>query len=212
MKEAAGVILWLLLMSFACGVIADDGSSPVASLPKGVAIKWYKVNGRTGAELKRSLQERGPSDWQGIKRHALTIWRLRWNWRRRSDGKMAFDDTILTPSVEVSLPMWIPDVDAPLPLREEWERYFEALVSHERGHIENFLSNYHRVRDEIRETFSRKPELTSLEANKLAENVLVELQEFDRDYDSRTKNGERDGVVFAPPTESESGVGRRRLD
>lgn len=149
-------------------------------------IRYYWVDGTTGADIRAQLEARGPSGDDGSTVDARASYVIEWNLTSAGPGHCNADLTMAT---------WIifprhrnPDI-LPPETRARWDRNIAALEAHEVGHIEL--------------AYAALPELTrALEsgscegANRRAERVMNRLRRDQRAFDAQTDHGRNTGAHF----------------
>jgi len=166
-----------------------EGASPEA-----IVVRYYDIEGRNVQELKAALKKGGPSDELGVTRDAFAGWHLTWRWPLDENGRPDFSQTSVACTGKVTLPRWRPPLDASPALREEWRRYPEALIRHERRHLDHCFSNRERVRKAVVVASRTESDLTAERANALVRKHLREIRSLDIAYDSATDHGKKEGV------------------
>lgn len=166
-----------------------DGASP-----EEISVGYYEIEGWTGAELRAALKKHGPSDDLGVTRDAFAGWHLTWRWPLDGNGRPDFARTTVSCTGKVTLPRWRSAPDASPELAAEWRRYSEALIRHERRHLDNCFSNRERIRNALIVASRAEPNLTAEEANSLVREHLRAIRASDMAYDSRTDHGKKEGV------------------
>lgn len=196
----------LLLGAFA---ISGTDLAPAPSLCGAINIETYKIEGRTGRELRASLKELGPKDIYGSSRYAVTEWDVAWKWPFAADGSPRFSETRATCDVKIKLPEWSPPPDVEAGLTERWRTLSAALLKHEMNHANHALQNGELVAQAVRDAYQNNPVITWYDANKAAFKVLRKLREFDSEYDEKTNNGKEEGIsgdlLYAANSERISG-------
>lgn len=166
--------------------------------PEEVSVHYFDIEGRTVEELKNAIKKGGPSDNLGVPRDAFAGWHLTWRWPLQENGTPDFMRTVVACTGKVTLPRWRPPTDASPAVIAEWRRYFDALVRHERKHLEHCFSNREKVRLAVIAAFKVEPNLTAEEANGIVTRHLKEIRALDVAYDATTENGKKEGVRLGP--------------
>ncbi|RIL09657.1 MAG: hypothetical protein DCC75_06055 [Proteobacteria bacterium] len=167
----------------------------LTSIP-GVAIQYYQVSGSTYEELSGSLRQNAIIARTGTLHTAKVDWKINWKFEKDEDGKYDFHNPKLSYEMVVTLPSWSPPPGVDPQLVERWDRLLKALITHEHGHVNNFIDAYNRISYSVKRVAKRKPNLTLEEANKLASSILSQVKIRDRYYDKVTKHGQTQGVAW----------------
>jgi predicted secreted Zn-dependent protease len=148
----------------------------------------YEVQGSTLAEVAEYIQglaEAGDTKWQAS--YQVTQW---------GEG-----DNITTASVDVqvtvSMPRWAGASSRPQAEQDEWNRFVEALRSHEQGHID-LAQQYLEHADTLIEGFDEKTAAQQWQDN------LNSLQQASDQYDSSNDHGRNAGTTITLPDDTSS--------
>ncbi|MEM9501923.1 MAG: DUF922 domain-containing protein [Pseudomonadota bacterium] len=149
-------------------------------------IRYYWVEGMTGAELRAELEERGPLGNDGATVDATASYYLEWQLSSAGPRLCNADITITT---------WVifprhrnPDA-LPPETRARWLANIAALEAHEMGHIEMAYDALPDLR--------RALENGSCEgANRRADAVMSRLRRAQEAYDQQTDHGRKTGAHF----------------
>jgi predicted secreted Zn-dependent protease len=104
----------------------------------------------------------------------------------------------LTFSLGIEMPVWTRYASRPEAERREWDRFYHALLEHERGHIAIF-------RREAQPTYARLLAATAATINSVLEQETARIQGLSDAYDRTTDHGRRQKsvhgttVIEAPP-------------
>lgn len=154
----------------------------------------YDVEGRSAAELRASLDARGPEDDTG--RHdAYTKWYVRWFYDYdRAETTCTLKNVRATLEVKYTFPSWPGETPE---LRERWQRYLEALRTHEKGHTENGIDAARLIVTGIRALAPAGDcDTAGTRANQKANEELELAKARDREYDEETRHGATQGATF----------------
>jgi predicted secreted Zn-dependent protease len=184
------------------GVPRGDPASAVGrSLepePFVTTTQHYEVNGASLDQLRVTVFSRGPYDKRRGRRFAgWTDWAIQWwfEYRVGEDG-CRIERVAAQTRVTYTLPRWSDERDAPVELREAWQRFLDALIVHEHGHGEIAGRLGRRVETALME-LPAEPTCAALEqtANALGSRI-VETDQEQEAYDRRTGHGGAQGAVF----------------
>ena len=185
----------LLLLAAAC--LAGRPAKPprVIEGPMPIVtedVVAYDVEGQTIAELRQSLDARGPEDDSG--RHAAyTKWIVRWAFDYdRAETTCALKNVRATLEVTYTFPRW-PGETAEL--RERWQQYLEALRTHEKGHTQNGIDAARLLVTGIRALPPAGDcDTAGARANQRAREEIELARALDREYDEETRHGATQGA------------------
>lgn len=164
-------------------------TSDLSTMPN-TTIVYYEIAGSTESEMREQLnlfRPKGHNDTTDY--DALTDWSFEWGWPGRGTTDCDLGKSTVTFQISVTLPHWTPPADAPPALRDKWEKYLQALISHEKSHVDNIVAHYSAVVSAIKNA-------DCYTAAKKGEEVLEEIRREEEFYDAITKHGTQRGAVF----------------
>ncbi len=185
-KKIIFALVSLCLFALSCG------ATPTTIAPvkiTGADMIYYDITGSTEGELRAQLDALGPVGYDGFKGDATTEWFIHWNWPGYGGSSCDLSAATTSLDMKVILPRWSPPNDAPPQLVARWTNYVNALMAHEKGHVDHVLENFHLVLDAI-----KSADCDSADAAGTA--MLEKLRQFDLDYDSDTGHGATQGALF----------------
>jgi predicted secreted Zn-dependent protease len=190
MRLALKIASLVVCLPFAIGIgRAIDPSTSLHVCPVDLEYSYYLVEGTTEAAIRSSMLQRGPKDEHGNARFAYASWKVKWEWPKGPDVLR----TKLSCSASITLPRHAAPDTLPPEVRSQWEALVGRITNHELNHVKHMeerapdiLSRLHRV--------AATKNLTSEEANEIAQQVLLEIQEADRRYDRETEHGKSEGA------------------
>lgn len=98
----------------------------------------YAITGDTAAELVVAMRAQHLVDRAGDEGWALTAWNIVWNYKWvTASGRCGIGNLAVTVDIETTLPTWDPPTTAGARLVNNWKRFTDALIVHERGHAQN---------------------------------------------------------------------------
>jgi predicted secreted Zn-dependent protease len=165
-----------------------------------VNYQYYLIKGKSVNDLYEQMQAHSPlrstQNWFGFA--ALTNWQIDW---KSSYVNSAQGCTVQSPSVKVTvsttLPRWQSSKSVKTDVKNEWQRYLEALSTHESGHQHNGI----RAARAVQQLLLTSPSASSCPAladkmNKAVQDVVAEYRRKDRTYDRLTQHGSTQGAIL----------------
>jgi predicted secreted Zn-dependent protease len=154
-------------------------------------IEYYDVEGRDQGSLLGSVNAHSGGQ------HGYATWFLSYQFQTRSmPGGCGVGSLTTKLELKVRLPRWSPPPDAAPGLASSWQRYLNALLVHENGHLQtgrDFEAGFKRAAASL-----SAPNCGAVSAALRAsfETLLSQAQQRDRDYDAQTSHGATQGAVF----------------
>jgi predicted secreted Zn-dependent protease len=114
------------------------------------------------------------------------------------DAAGRFTRLDVTFTLRIEMPVWTSYPRRPEAERREWDRFYRALLEHERGHIAI-------IRREAQTTYKRLLAATEATIKNLAEQETARIRRAGAAYDRRTDHGRRQNsrhgttVIVVPP-------------
>jgi|ERR1043166_3857546 predicted secreted Zn-dependent protease len=186
-RAGLGGIAWLLA---AAGAAADPTVTE--------SIFYYEVSGATSQEVRRELNRLGPFDTQGRHFDALARWFVRWRFNHAHSGQRCTITTVATAAeVAIQFPRLKETPETPEPLKRAFAEFTTKLLMHERNHGGNAIDTAKSVEAGIR-ALPPQAKCADLErtGQELAQSLVKKANQWDRDYDERTRHGATEGVRF----------------
>jgi predicted secreted Zn-dependent protease len=189
MKRFTGVTaftVWLLASGLTCALRGAD------------EIKYYDVAGNSATELRESLNRQRPVGPDGMPHDAVTLWYTRWQYRTTTSGSgCAVASFEVSLEIVTTLPRWTNEAAAGSSLVARWRGYYEALVRHEDGH----KAIAKETAAAIRHAGTNMPSNSSCAelaraVDRVANDVLKQNREKERQYDKETQHGRTQGARF----------------
>ncbi|MHB8119788.1 MAG: DUF922 domain-containing protein [Methanothrix sp.] len=153
------------------------------------AVSYYDITGSTAEELRSRLNILRPSDPNGHRYDAVTLWSINWNWPGRGSILCRLDKATVSYKIKVVFPRWISPKNTSSELVTKWGNYICALAEHERGHVNIFINNHHLVANAIKNA-------NYYTADSAAHVVIGHLKQLDAEYDAITDHGASQGARF----------------
>jgi predicted secreted Zn-dependent protease len=199
-------LFFILLLTIACtapataeplataeGLAASPAPLPTlmdasAAVPEANVV-YYQIYGTTETELRSEMDQKGPVAYDGFKGDALTAWDFRWKWSGYGTSVCNLSKAKTYNHITLTLPLWDPPDSADPQLVAKWTRYFNALVIHEKGHVDRAMTHYEGLLPAIQNA-------TCDTAEQAAEQVVIDLRAVDHNYDIETGHGASQGAIF----------------
>ena len=181
-------ITWYVIIFFLFGSRIAVGES----LNSQVTFHYYEVSGHTTNDFCKAFNTSGPVDQEGVRRHAVTEWHVTWKWHA-VNRVPEYKSAEVSYSIDITFPKLSLDASPSSALLEKWRNYEASLLTHEQGHV----ALVKKVVKRLEETLHALPKTTqSADAEKIAQDQMLELRNSDRQYDRTTKHGGTQGVVW----------------
>lgn len=195
------VSLLLLLPNW--GAAFARGNTSITHPRPGLTVStrtvYYRITGRTAADLRAQMNRRGPADYSTGKRYdAFTNWNFSWWYRDRvSAGECRFASVAVELDLKYTYPRWQRPPGASPTLVASWNRYLTALRNHERGHGTIAIGIARKLLAGIR-ALTPRPSCRKLEAaaDVLGAGALERANKVEAAYDTRTNHGATQGARF----------------
>lgn len=195
--DRALLMLFLLSACSSAPVPADPNAAAIPLTQTALAsiqipaarIIYYDIDGATAEELRAQLDLFGPVGVDGYKGDATTNWFIHWDWPGYGMSDCDLTHAQVSYEVDVVLPRWRMPAEADPGLISQWAAYMDALVEHEKRHVEYVVRHSASVLDAIKHADC---ETAEQEANK----ILQAIREHDIEYDAATDHGKAQGARF----------------
>ncbi|NJC42386.1 putative secreted Zn-dependent protease [Brevundimonas alba] len=160
----------------------------LAALP-GVVLVGYPVDGRSPRAIRDSINDRRPRLPQGEAFDARTDWRYQTQWKGGAGG---CDPA--TAEVDMTVIVTLPELTTRDALdrreREQWDRYYKALIGHEHNHVRIALAAAEQMRTYMRAA----PDCASMQA--VQRQIGASIQPANDAYDESTRHGRSEGATY----------------
>lgn len=107
-------------------------------------------------------------------------------------------------TIVVTLPEWTPSPEAPISLRQQWNRYHGAIRRHEEGHVRRARETARRLHEALVGLSAADCETLGERGTRVGERVLERGREEQARYDEETGHGRAQGVRWAIGRRSEA--------
>lgn len=171
-------------------------NSVVADSAINTLFEYYDISPKTKYDIKPEIQKNTPIINKGIKFHGSTSWQVEWSisWKK-TDGICYLDSSETKLNVLFKMPRMSPNFSASDAVLGAFNRYYDALLKHENGHVNNgskalkdinvLLSNFN--------SYSNCHVLNEAVNNAITK-VVRKYKRQDITYDIQTKHGKLQGV------------------
>jgi len=164
---------------------------------------YYAVTGADFPEIMDSINRSRPAR-LAPPLSGLTEWNIHWRiaMSPTEHGCRCSSFTTHT-TLTNTLPFWRPPTNATYRMKNEWQRYFGNLATHEAGHSRIALAALAEVHRQVKEV-KEAPDYESLrtQINQTVEHVLDRYRQMEVDYDTRTEHGARQFAAVSPAGKS----------
>lgn len=198
MRHALLTALFLMLAAPAAG---QDPAPPPTSSPAlvaaapdlaavpGLTLVGYPVRGRSSRSIRESINEGRPAG-DGDRFDGRTQFRYETRWRANAAGGCDPSSVEVTTTFIVTMPELTTRPTLERRDRENWDRYFNALIAHEHNHVRIALAG----QDQLRTYLRNAPNCATMQAAQ--EQITVQINEAQRAYDRNTRHGATEGAHF----------------
>ena len=188
------IFLLLLGMLWTVAFSGPLGAEPAIS----EQVRNYRISGQTALDIRREMNLKGPDGKNGQDFDAHTAWHVDWRYRW-SETPAACRITSVTTRVAVTftLPLWQDYASAGKALRQQWDRYYQALYEHEKGHRDYGVRAAREIEKTILTIASRENcAVLSRDVEAAANAILDRHIYLEKQYDVRTAHGAAADAVF----------------
>lgn len=157
--------------------------------------EFYPVKVAKASELLTELNRLSPIREGGDIFHGVTDAHISWRfWWNEENGKCRIDRVTTTVDIKHTLPR-LESADPESGLMSIWNKWYPALIEHEKGHAITAIQIAH----EIDASILLLPEYQSCkaltrDANETGHRLLDKLRQMDREYDEKTDHGKTQGA------------------
>ena len=192
LRRCPGPLCFLFL--FSCLLTSASHAEPEVK----TTYNFYEVFGASSFDLNRQLIKKSPVRHNGKVLQGDTQWKIDYYYEcKDKDGYWYVDRVVTTVDIQFTLPKWGDYRRAHRDEQKKWDDYYRALLEHEYGHkdiainaaraIEDRLLNMERLNDRAHH---------ECRARKIAESILRECKELQKQYDVETDHGRNRGVLL----------------
>jgi predicted secreted Zn-dependent protease len=163
------------------------------------SVDYYDVSGADAQAIRQDINRNGPVSVVDGKRYSATAhWHVAWTYKYRQNGTgCVIASAATTVKATIVFPRLKSDLSTPSELKRAFDTYAEALMLHEKGHVQNGIDIAKRIENGIRALPGEEtcPAL-GVAANALGARLIKEAHQLDIDYDQRTQHGRTQGAKF----------------
>lgn len=188
--------LWIIVLGGTGGLTRAQAQNNVF-----ITTNRYQIQGKTIAELRRSLNQLRPWKTAARPHDAQTEWRTRMQYRTLTLPGSAWCTNFATVTqITLTLPGWTATNGASEETLREWNRYQRALIEHEAGHARHAREGTVELHRRIK-LVEPQPDADSLRqrVDAVLAEVQAEVRKKDADYDRETRHGATQGALFPLP-------------
>ncbi len=154
----------------------------------GVDIEWYDVSGRDVVSLRESVRAAAPRNDDGEPTLGRTQWNATWTWK--GEGEPCHVERVdVDVSLLVWLPRWSPGAGTDAGMIARWRAYLDALVLHERGHLELLMPQLAQLDHILRAAPCE-------DVDAVGAIALDAIRALNREYDAYTGHGRAQGARY----------------
>ena len=161
-----------------------------APAPAQISVMTYQVDGRTPRDVRRSLNQRRPTDASAERHDAVTSWRFQIDWSTDASGECVPSTVTVLPVIVITLPSLKDEHRLTGRLRQAWARYLQRLEAHERRHAHLVALGAAQMHTQMRSASSCGDMV------RVSDHWRSDILKANSDYDARTDHGRSEGVVF----------------
>ncbi len=193
-KNNALIVLFYLSLYTYCQLPASVSASPTVS----VKTVYYFASGNTVEEIRADMDKNSPVYADGILYDAHTSWSVRWSFRWRGTKTICkISEVKVQVTIEQILPKLMNSTGLTESVRKKWKKYKTALLQHEQEHKDMAI----KAAAEIESQINRLPAATDCgqlerDANRLGRSILKKYQIMEKELDTVSDHGMKQGAVF----------------
>jgi predicted secreted Zn-dependent protease len=171
-------------------------NSVIASSAVNTQFEYYEIFPKTQYDIKSEIQKNTPIINKNIKFHGSTSWQVEWSitWKK-TNGICYLDTSAAKLNVLIKMPRISPKYKASDAVVGSFNKYYEVLLKHENGHMDNGIKALKDI-DVLLSNFNSYTDCEVLNANVESSitKVIGKYKRQDIAYDEQTKHGQLQGV------------------
>ncbi len=162
-----------------------------------VEKEYYSISGSTADELRQQMDTLSPVQASGERYDAYTSWFVNWrfNWDT-VDNQCQITQVNSTVDVKFTLPEWENRQQSDTALKFQWDKYYQALILHEKGHQLFGVKTAKIIERKLMMLSADTCQELETNANALANQILDRFVTWEKRYDDITNHGMRTGARF----------------
>jgi predicted secreted Zn-dependent protease len=183
-----------LRRKLAAGLLALAALPAVAEFEESLVLRYYDSTHRPGMTLLAAINAATPIRQDGALFHGYTAWRANWHyrWWKEADGRCRITGNQTRLAAEITLPRL---TTADQAIRQRFDSYLAALKNHEMEHVRIARDYAQRIdRGILGLPTMHSCQQLERTANDLAERLLQEAKDAEREMDRRTRHGASQGA------------------
>lgn len=159
---------------------------------------YYTVGGDSAEAIWADTLAKTPVAHEGRRHVGYTRWHVNWQFWWQDKGDSCEISTVKTRlDVSYTLPRLRPDDALSDQTLARWNRFYDALFSHEQGHKKLGTEAALAIEKRIAGMGARRNcEQLEREANAIAHSVIEEYSRLEKEYDKSTNHGVNTGATF----------------
>jgi len=163
-----------------------------------IKTDYYLVSGKTASGIRNNLNMKTPIREGGIKYDARTDCFVKWNfWWNEYNGLCTITKVKTSVDVQYVLPKLDTSIFLPKSLKRKWGTYMKALLQHEGGHKDLGVRAANEIEKKIGNMAARSScKQLEIDANRIGDKILEKFRDLEKEFDSKSNHGTKDGAVF----------------
>jgi predicted secreted Zn-dependent protease len=160
----------------------EEEESPGKTVFEPIDDKSYKIKAKTLSEAAAAMDAHDPEEWG----------KCEWDPQLDADfdtSTGAITKATVTVVITITMPKWKGAKKLSEAAKAEWDRFYQALLDHENGHVE-------RVHTHLTGLGESLIGMTTEQANAECTKVMTELQTDSDEYDVDTDHGRNEGTII----------------
>lgn len=178
----------------AAGLLALAALPAAAEFEENLGFRYYESAHRPGMTLLAAINAATPIRQDGAVFHGYTAWQASWRfrWWEEADGRCHITGNRTRLAAEITLPRL---TTADPAIRQRFDSYLAALKQHEMEHVRIARDYAQRIdRSILGLPTMRSCQQLERAANNLAQRLLQEAKDAEREMDRQTQHGAKRGA------------------
>jgi len=164
-----------------------------------VEYNYYDIRGNKADELRKQLDALGPFSEKNRRNYdGLTRWQVSWKSKYRYQGDECLEFKVSTQAqITYTMPKWVNYQKGPVSLRKRWDKYYNALDTHEQGHGKHGVMALKEIERSLPKIENGKSCQELEQAFKEeVDDIIGKYNRIDVKYDEETQHGFTQGAIF----------------